>query len=161
MKVMLRKMSSFPNSQRMTRLERLCIKQSYFWSNFYFLVFFSANGFESWPGEDFALFSPLGGCPSGLQEDVVGHRANKYFTSDSYHLATKLEDNVFSSKICKHKKTGGRGQTNTVKPMTMWEPGHYCIMKNGRKCPKGNYIVKRKHKHFTYLQNDRKCFSHV
>ncbi|KAJ8305874.1 hypothetical protein KUTeg_016419 [Tegillarca granosa] len=92
-----------------------------------------ANGFSSWPDEDFALFSPMGGCPSGLQEGVVGHKANKYFTSESYHLATEFEENVFSSKICKHKKSEGHKKETLVKPVTMWEPGHYCILKKRSK----------------------------
>ena len=105
--------------------------------------FISMQEMMHWPESNFAMLKPESGCPIGAPSKwAEGYRKHygkgQNFFSIPFSLAGDYTLEYMTHQFCVHQNPTGK--VNASKPAqytTHWEPGSYCLLRSGGKCPRG------------------------
>lgn len=93
-----------------------------------------------WPDGDYALMKPKFGCPRDKPSEWSEGRRyhcgnNKNDISNPFDLFGNYTKLCFDQYFCVHKEI--KDLSYIPRYQTFWEPGQYCILRKGGKCPEG------------------------
>ncbi|KAK3607396.1 hypothetical protein CHS0354_022559 [Potamilus streckersoni] len=98
------------------------------------------NEIMQWPDGDYATLKPSSGCPADVTEKwQEGYR--KEYGKGTYNYSIPLDlfgeftEEYMKFFFCVHKSV--KDKSLIPKYQTYWEPGRYCILQSGGKCPTG------------------------
>ncbi|XP_050388454.1 uncharacterized protein LOC126807724 [Patella vulgata] len=84
---------------------------------------------KQWPGGTYSILRPENGCPEGLKEGKVVVHSTKSYNSNLWHLGSGYDGTKTEIQVCTSDEDN--------KSEVPWEPGVYCILRKGGKCPAG------------------------